>query len=76
MPLVNAKVRLQASIFRLNNAGWNAARLAVHFGRNPQSIHNDQDCFEHSGVVGLSDGKATEAMTRPGTAARCSRDET
>ena len=40
-PVVNAKVRLRASIIRLNSAGWSAVRLAAHFGRNPQSIHND-----------------------------------
>lgn len=30
----------------------------VHFGRNPQSIHNDLDRFEQLGVTGLADGKA------------------
>jgi transposase len=63
-PLVNAKVRLRASIVRLNSAGWNAARLAAHFGRNPQSIHNDLDRFEHVGVKGLGDGKATGARPK------------
>lgn len=63
-PLINAKVRLRASIIRLNNAGWSAARLAAHFGRNPQSIHNDLDRFEDHGVLGLGDGKATGAKPK------------
>jgi transposase len=56
---VAAKVRLRASIIRLNNAGWSAPRLATHFGRNLQSVHNDLDRFEQYGISGLSDGKAT-----------------
>lgn len=63
-PYINAKVRLRASIIRLNHAGWNAARLAAHFGRNPQSVHNDLDRFEHFGVEGLADGKATGAKPK------------
>jgi transposase len=58
-PVVNAKVRLRASIIRLNNAGWSAPKLAIHFGRNLQSIHNDLNRFEQLGVEGLADGKAT-----------------
>lgn len=63
-PYVNAKVRLRASVVRLNNAGWKAARLATHFGRNPQSIHNDLDRFEQHGVLGLGDGKAPGAKSK------------
>ncbi len=63
-PLVNAKVRLRASIVRLNGAGWSAGRLAEHFGRNPQSIHNDLDRFEEQGLAGLSDGKAKGAKPK------------
>ncbi len=63
-PHINAKVRLRASIIRLNSAGWSAARLAAHFRRNPQSIHNDLDRFEHVGVEGLADGKATGAKPK------------
>ncbi len=63
-PYINAKVRLRASIIRLNHAGWNAARLAAHFGRNPQSVHNDLDRFEQFGVEGLADGKATGAKPK------------
>lgn len=57
-PVVNAKVRLRGSIIRLNNAGWSAPKLATHFGRNLQSIHNDLSRFEQFGVEGLVDGKA------------------
>lgn len=63
-PLVNAKVKLRASIIRLNGAGWSAGRLAEHFGRNPQSIHNDLNRFEKGGVSGLADGKAEGAKPK------------
>lgn len=57
-PVVNAKVRLQASVIRLNGADWGVPKLVSHFGRNPQSIHNDLDRFEQFGVEGLVDGQA------------------
>lgn len=57
-PVVNTKVRLRASIVRLNHAGWGVPKLVTHFGRNPQSVHNDLDRFEQMGIAGLSDGKA------------------
>ena len=57
-PVVDAKVRLRASIVRLNHAGWGVPKLVTHFERNPQSVHNDLDRFEQMGVAGLSDGKA------------------
>ncbi len=57
-PGINAKVRLRASIVRLNHAGWGVPKLVAHFGRNPQSVHNDLDRFEQFGVEGLGDGKA------------------
>lgn len=63
-PVVNAKVRLRASIIRLNNAGWSAPELAAHFGRNLQSVHNDLNRFEQFGVEGLADGKATGAKPK------------
>lgn len=63
-PLVNAKVRLRASIIRLNSLGWSAGALAKHFRRNPQSIHNDLDRFEREGIAGLSDGKAKGAKPK------------
>ncbi len=63
-PVVNAKVRLRASIIRLNKAGWSAPKLATHFGRNLQSVHNDLNRFEQFGVEGLADGKATGAKPK------------
>lgn len=63
-PHINAKVRLRASIIRLNSAGWSAARLAAHFGRNPQSVHNDLNRFEQHGIAGLGDGKAPGAKPK------------
>ncbi len=63
-PVVNAKGRLRASIIRLNKAGWSAPRLAKHFRRNLQSVHNDLDRFEQFGVEGLADGKATGAKPK------------
>lgn len=56
--VVNAKVRLRASLVRLNSAFWEVPRLATHFGRNPQSIHHDLDLYEQFGVERLVDGKA------------------
>jgi len=32
-------------------------RLAQHFHRNPQSVHNDLDCSEARGIAGLMDGR-------------------
>lgn len=63
-PVVNTKVRLRANIIRLNSAGWSAPKLAAHFGRNLQSVHNDLDRFEQFGVKGLGDGKATGAKPK------------
>ena len=63
-PVVDAKVRLRASIIRLNNALWSAPKLSIHFGRNLQSVHNDLDRFEQFGVEGLADGKATGATPK------------
>ena len=63
-PVVNAKIRLRASIIRLNNAGWSAPKLATHFGRNLQSVHNDLSRFEQFGFEGLADGKATGAKPK------------
>ncbi len=57
-PVVNAKVRLRASILRLSHHGWTVPKLAKHFGRGLQTIHNDLSRFEQFGVEGLVDGKA------------------
>ena len=42
-PVVNAKIRLRASIIRLNNVGWSGPKLAKHFGRNLQSVQAEAD---------------------------------
>ena len=57
-PVVNAKVRLRASIVRLSHHSWTVPKLAKHFGRGLQTIHNDLTRFEQFGVAGLIDGKA------------------
>ncbi len=62
--MVDARVRLRASIIRLNSAGWSAPKLAPHFGRNLQSVHNDISRFEQFGFEGLADGKATGAKPK------------
>ncbi len=62
--VVNTKIWLRASIIRLNNAGWSAPKLATHFGRNLQSVHNDLSRFEQFGVEGLADGKAMGAKPK------------
>ncbi len=54
----NVKVRLRASIVRLNASGMSVSRLAQHFGRNPQSVHNDLDRYETLGIAGLADGRS------------------
>lgn len=58
-PNINAKVKLRASIIRLNAAGWSVPRIAEHHQRNQQSVHNDLDRFEQHGIQGLTDGKST-----------------
>jgi len=70
-PVIAAKVRLRASIIRLNNAGWSAPRLAAHFGRNLQSVHNDLNRFERFGFEGLADGKAIGFVLTVALAAWC-----
>lgn len=57
-PVVNTKVRLRASIIRLSHDGWTVPKLARHFGRGLQTIHNDLSRFERLGIGGLVDGKA------------------
>jgi transposase len=54
-PGVHAKVRLRASLLRLDREGWSVPRLAVHFARTEQSIHNDLTRFEQRGLRGIAD---------------------
>ncbi|TSA78608.1 helix-turn-helix domain-containing protein [Deinococcus detaillensis] len=52
---VHPKVRLRASLLRLHREGWTASRLAIHFARTEQSIHNALTRFEQHGVQGIAD---------------------
>ena len=52
---VHPKVRLRASLLRLHREGWSAPRLAVHFARTEQSIHDDLTRFEQHGLRGIAD---------------------
>lgn len=61
---IQAKVRLRASIIRLNAAGMSVPRLVEHFQRNPQSIHNDLDRYETQGIAGLADGRSPGPPSR------------
>ena len=54
---IHVKVRLRASIVRLNASGMAVPRLAQHFHRNQQSVHNDLDRYETRGIAGLTDGQ-------------------
>lgn len=55
---IHPKVRLRASLLRLHRTGWTVARLAEHFNRNIQAVHNDLTRFEQRGLAGLADGCA------------------
>ena len=63
-PLINAKVRLRASILRLSNQGFNVTKLSQHFNRNIQSIHNDFKRWQEQGIQGLTNGKTTGRPTK------------
>lgn len=62
-PFVKIKVRLRATIIRLNAVGWTVPDISEHHRRNQQSIHNDLDRFEQAGIAGLTDGTSSG---RPG----------
>lgn len=63
-PLINAKVRLRASILRLSNQGFNVAKLSQHFNRSIQSIHNDFKRWQELGIQGLTNAKTTGRPTK------------
>jgi transposase len=63
-PLINAKVRLRASILRLSNQGFNVTKLSQHFNRSIQSIHNDFKRWQEQGIQGLTNGKTTGRPTK------------
>ncbi|GGR28331.1 helix-turn-helix domain-containing protein [Deinococcus ruber] len=61
---IHLKVRLRASIVRLNASGMTVPRLAQHFGRNQRSIHNDLDRYETRGIAGLTDKRCAGPARR------------
>lgn len=58
-PGIHPKVRLRASIIRLNAVGWSVPQISHHHKRNPQSIHNDLSRFDPTDMTGLTDRKST-----------------
>lgn len=60
-PLLNAKVRLRASIVRLSNQNFSLSRLCLHFGRSERAVRNDLRRYEQHGLAGLADGKSPGA---------------
>ena len=55
---IHPKVRLRASVLRLNAQGWGIPRLARHFARSSAAVHKDLDRYEQHGLGGLSDHAA------------------
>lgn len=58
-PYIKPKVRLRASIIRLNAAGWSRRKIAAHMGRNYATICQDLRRWNEHGIEGLADGVAT-----------------
>lgn len=54
-----AKVRLRASVIRLNAAGWSRRKIAEHTGRTYATICQDLGRWAELGIDGLADGVAT-----------------
>lgn len=57
-PGINPKVRLRASIIRLNAKHHPVAWLCKHFNRSRKTILDDLNRFEQHGLAGLPDGRA------------------
>lgn len=58
-PHIKPKVRLRASVIRLNAAGWSRRELARHTGRSYATICQDLGRWQGRGVDGLADGLAS-----------------
>ena len=58
-PHIKPKVRLRASIIRLNAAGWSRRKIAEHTGRTYATICQDLGRWNERGTLGLADGVAT-----------------
>ena len=63
-PGINEKVRLRASIVRLNAKKHTIAWLVEHFQRPKLSVQTDLQRFEQHGIAGLSDAKASGAKPK------------
>jgi transposase len=57
-PGIHAKVRLRASIIRLNSKSHSIDWLVEHFKRSRSTIEDDLTRFEQHGINGLADGQA------------------
>ena len=57
-PGIHAKVRLRASIIRLNSKGHSIDWLVEHFKRSRSTVEDDLNRFEQHGIEGLADGQA------------------
>lgn len=58
-PYIKPKVRLRASVIRLNAAGWSRRKIAEHTGRTYATICQDLGRWNERGIDGLADGVAT-----------------
>lgn len=56
---LKAKVRLRASVIRLNAAGWPRGKIAEHTGRAYATVCQDLKKWRERGIEGLGDGMAT-----------------
>ena len=57
-PSINPKVRLRASIIRLNAKRQPIDWLCDHFNRTRKTVLDDLNRFEQHGIAGLADGQA------------------
>jgi transposase len=55
---IHAKVRLRASIIRLNSKGQSIDWLVEYFKRSKSTIEDDLNRFEQRGIEGLADRQA------------------
>lgn len=58
-PHIKPKVRVRASVLRLNAAGWSRRDLAKHTGRSYATICQDLKRWSERGITGLTDAPAT-----------------
>lgn len=58
-PHLKPKVRLRASVVRLNAAGWSRRKIAEHTGRTYGTICQDLGRWHERSMEGLADGVAS-----------------